>query len=356
MIGLVDYDFQRSTSINLTYPNLEIMKLATYYKFENNTFCRLVDLKEEELEAYDKIYFFSENNGAPEVPLNFRRAKNIIYGGTAFTNGVYYPFENSVIDYTIPRPAIYKEFLKEKYNEGIKTKVINQILDNTYYRCYAGKDKLPRPAIKPKKQIILYDKDFFYPDWQDIIKDISNHKPATIIRVHPIICKTLEQYITMRSFPKLARANEIILDLDIPLSEVNYMFKKYKNYFLADINFSSNVYLSLGGNFKSNFQYYKDFIYKMNLLYAFWSNKIPVKLYYITPDIGIQDILQPISIIAHTWSKNFSMKKTLRERINFKAHFLEQEAYNQLIKFYPTANDLFDQNYNKLVERGYWRL
>ena len=208
MIGLVDYDFQHSTSVHLTYPNLEIMKLATYYKYENNIFCRLIDLKEEELEVYDKIYFFSESNGTPEVPLNFRKSKNIIYGGTAFTNGIYQPFENSIIDYTIPRPSIYKEFLKEKYNEGIKAKNINQTLDNSYYRCYAGNNKLPRPAIKPKKQIILYDKDFFYPDWKNIIEDISNHKPATIIRIHPIICKTLEQYMDVRNYQsKIGRAS-----------------------------------------------------------------------------------------------------------------------------------------------------
>ena len=34
MIGLVDYDIQVSTSSQLIIPNLEIMKLATYYKLE----------------------------------------------------------------------------------------------------------------------------------------------------------------------------------------------------------------------------------------------------------------------------------------------------------------------------------
>ncbi len=34
MIGLVDWDFQINTSMRLCPPNLEIMKLANYYKSE----------------------------------------------------------------------------------------------------------------------------------------------------------------------------------------------------------------------------------------------------------------------------------------------------------------------------------
>jgi len=44
MIGLVDFDFYSSTSTTKLIPNIEIMKLATYYKTEKNLFCRLIDL------------------------------------------------------------------------------------------------------------------------------------------------------------------------------------------------------------------------------------------------------------------------------------------------------------------------
>ena len=68
MIGLVDYDLQTSTSTSLLIPNLEIMKLATYYRIEENHFCRLLTLEEQELGSYDKIYFFSELAKHPTVP------------------------------------------------------------------------------------------------------------------------------------------------------------------------------------------------------------------------------------------------------------------------------------------------
>jgi len=115
MIGLIDYDLQTSTSEKLIPPNLEIMKLACYYKREENKFCRLIDLNETEFTNYDKVFFFSEGDEIPELSPAFLSAKNIIYGGTTFTNGTYVPFSNPIIDYTLPHTFIYKEYLKEKY-------------------------------------------------------------------------------------------------------------------------------------------------------------------------------------------------------------------------------------------------
>lgn len=253
MIGLVDYDLQTSTSVKLTAPNIEIMKLATYYKIEENKFCRLISLEEKELSSYEKIYFFSESDIRPIIPEPFLRASNIIYGGTGFTDKVYHPFENSIIDYTIPRPIIYKEYLKQKYEDGVKAKIISHILDDTYYRCYASNNKLPQPPIIKKKRVFLYDREFFYDDWKSIINNIISHSPSSIIRIHPIICSTVKQYFEVRAIDKIARTNEIILDLNIPLNEVDYMLKKYKDAFLADIALNSNVYITLGGTFSTSF-------------------------------------------------------------------------------------------------------
>ena len=78
----------------------------------------------------------------------------------------------------------------------------------------------------------------------------------------------------------MGRANEMILDLDIPIDEVYYMLKHYKNRFLADITESSNVFIILGGNYRYSKQYLEDFIYKMNILFSFWSCNIPLKIKY----------------------------------------------------------------------------
>jgi len=68
MIGLIDLDFYSSTATDCLIPNVDIMKLATYYRIEKNTFCRLISLFETELEGYDKIYCFSESEEPIKVP------------------------------------------------------------------------------------------------------------------------------------------------------------------------------------------------------------------------------------------------------------------------------------------------
>jgi len=71
MIGLVDLQWQQA-DLDLPPPNLEIMKLAEYYKHEENIFCRIIGLEETELGGYDKIYVFSENDNYITVPDAFK--------------------------------------------------------------------------------------------------------------------------------------------------------------------------------------------------------------------------------------------------------------------------------------------
>lgn len=337
------------------------MKLATYYKIEENTYCRLLSLEDnEDLSVYEKIYFFSESDTMPSIPECFLKNKNVIYGGTGFTQGRYVPFENSIIDYTIARPSIYKDFLKQKYKDGVKAKVISHVLDDSYYRMFANENKLPIPPISSKKRVFLYDRDIFIQGWQDIIDEISNRKPSQIIPIHPAICHKISDYFLFRS-KRFCRGAEIILDIDIPLDEINYMLKKYKKLFLADLTESSMVYLPLGQSFSSSFQYFKDFIYKINFLYAFWSVNIPIKLKYIAPNLGNTNPLENLELLIESWAcgetKNL---KTIDDRIHFRINKEKKEIIQQekelLLKFHPEAKDLFQQNYEELRKRGYWKL
>ena len=360
MIGLVDYDWLQSSKTKILVPNLEIMKLATYYRREENTFCRLLDLNDNDLSVYEKIYFFSEADEPPQIPQNFLSAKNVIYGGTAFTKGEYIPFTNAIIDYTIANPFIYKEFLKQKYQDGIKAKVISHVLDDSYYRMFAGAEKLPIPPIVSKKRLFLYDRNIFANGWSNIIDEISARKPSQIIPIHPAICKKISDYFTFRE-KKFCRTAEIILDINIPLEETWYMLKKYKKMFLADLTESSAVYLILGDSFPSSFQYFNDFIYKLNLLYSFWSAGIPIKIKYKAPDIGYQNPLINLEQLIENWAcgetKNLkSINDRIHFRINKDKQKIIQEEKDLLIKFYPSAKDLFMQNFNDLKSRGRWNI
>lgn len=353
MIGLIDLDLQTTKSINLCPPNLEIMKLATYYRTEENLFCNLISLKDNIIEGYDVIYCFSEQFD-PIIPDIVKRQSNIIYGGTGFTNGEYIPFQNSIIDFTLPKTWIYKNFLKEKYDEGIKTNIINQLLDNTYYRRYAGEEKLPMPSIKSNKLLYLYDTDFFSYDWEDTIQEAIDRKVRGIHSTHPIVCKTLSQYFKLRTYPKITRSNDILLDTEVPLDEVSYMLKKYQNMFLADITKNTAVYIPIGGTFQTNLQYYKDLIYKLNLLYSFWAYNIPIKLKYMPPKIGTTtSIINLLKLIAG-WSHLTNPASSINDRLMRKMAVIEEKKI--LLKFHPSAADLFTQTYNDLSRRGVWRV
>lgn len=359
MIGLLDYDWLQSKKTSVLIPNLEIMKLATYYKVEENHFCRLLTLEDQELSSYDKIYFFSELATSPHIPEQYLRANNVEFGGAAFTKK-YIPFENEIIDYTIPRASIYTQFLKQKYNDGVKAKIISHVIDDSYYRMYAGENRLPIPPIQPRKRIYLYDKDFFYPDWEDILTNISERNPCNIVRIHPVICNTLTQFFKVRSFNKFSRANDVILDINIPLDDVNYMLNHYKNLFLADITKTSNVFLPLGGTLPTQAKYFRDFIYKINLLYSFWSAGILIKIKFIEPELGTKNPLYNISLLMETISnvsidrrQNMTLNQKIEKR---KKDTILSDERDLLLKFYPSAKELFNHSFNDIKQIGRWRI
>lgn len=359
MIGLVDLDFQTSITLKQQPPNLEIMKLSNYYKTQQNKFCRMISLsQQQDLSAYQKIYIFSEQQKYPQIPKNFLQANNVQFGGTAFTNGKYIPFQNEIIEYTIPRIYLYTNILKEKLDQGINEKIIKSILQNSYYRMYAGKNKLPIPPMIANKRIYIYDIDFFYPDWKDIISSIAERRPSGIFCIHPIRCKTLTQYIQVRNISKLARANQIILDLNIPLNQIDYLFKNYKNMFLADVTTTSDVCLTLGGTFSTSSQYRRDLIYKLNLLYSFWSHGIRIRMRYDYPQVGHSNPLQNLEKRIVIWANNLTKKeKSIDEVISLKKKkSIQEEEKQYLLKFIPSAKDLFSQTLTTIQKGGVWRL
>ena len=356
MIGLIDLDLQQSSQASLCPPNIEIMKLAAYYKKEENKFCRLVNPDETNFDGYEMIYVFSESD-IPQVPPTLYSAENITFGGTGFTNRIYIPFNNSIIDYTLPRINIYSQFLKEKYTTGTKTKIINHLLDDTYYRHYAGEEELPIPPIIPRKRLILYDREFFRPGWERIVDIATERRASSIVCIHPIYCKNLTQLFSLRQRPKIARSNTIILDIDIPLEDVSYMLKKYTSYFLADVTSTAPIYLQIGGTFKTNLQQYRDLVYKLNLLYSFWSKSIPIRLKYIPPLVGVNNSIKNLLIAIDEWSRSPLTNRSINEKISRKTKTtIEQSERDLVLKFHPSAAELFNQTYDGLSTRRRWNL
>lgn len=358
MIGLLDWDIYNSTSTRRIIPNLEIMKLYSYYLREENQFCKLLTPDTIQLDNYEKIYFFSEAEIQPKIPNQYNQAQNVIFGGTAFTKQ-YEPFKNSLIDYMPANTQIYKEFLKQKYQDGIKAKIINDVLDNSYYRMYVNNNKLPIPPIYRRKHLILYDKNILINNWQEIFKEIESRAPASIITIHPVECINLTDFFALRLFNKFSRENNIILNLNIPLEQISYMLKKYKNVFLAEITKNSNIFLPLGGDYKTKELYYKDFIYKINLLYSFWSRGITIKIKVKPCSLGfnnpIYNLEKKMEEFHLTTERNRALSLNNKIPKYKKNNILAEEKMN-FLKLHPSALELFNQSFEELKKRGDWRI
>ena len=360
MIGLVDLQLQSWDKPQLCPPNLEIMKLATYYQNEENKFCRLINLDETEFGGYEKIYIFSESKNFITVPEALRRAPNVIYGGTAFTNNKYVPFENKLIDYTIARPRIYTNFLKEKYQAGLKEIEITRLLDNSYYRWHAGSEVLPLPAIKKRHRIYIYDMDFFQEGWRKVIDKMMTRKPSSINFIHPAHYKKISDFLDVRENALIAKGNDAFLDLKIPLKETPILMKHYKNRLLAVINPSSQIYLSLGGSFHYQSDYLKDIIYKLNLLYVFWSCNIPLKIKFEDPALGCYNPISDISKLISTWTQGETCNyKSIIDRIPKDKKLTEvrpeREQVRMILERYPSSETLFRQTTETAKKGGFWK-
>ena len=360
MIGLVDLQLQSWPKLQLCPPNLEIMKLATYYQREENKFCRLINLDEQEFGGYEKVYIFSESKNYVTVPDAFKRATNIIYGGTAFTGGKYIPFENKLIDYTIARPRIYTDFLRQKIQAGLDNKEVNRLLDNSYYRWHAGNEELPMPAVLKRHRIYIYDVDFFQEGWRKVINKMLSRNPSSINFIHPAHYRKISDFLEVRENSLIAKGNDAYLDLNIPLKETPILMKHYKNRLLAVIVPSSQVYLSLGGSFHYQTDYFKDIIYKLNLLYVFWSCNIPLKVKYEEPKLGCYNPFPDLEKLISTWTQGETCNyKSIIDRIPKDKKMTEvrpeREQLRIILDRYPSSETLFRQTTETVQKGGFWR-
>ena len=284
----------------------------------------------------------------------------MVYGGTAFTGGRYVPFENRLIDYTLPRTRIYHEFLKEKRVAGIKDKEIGNLLDNSYYRWHAGTEELPIPSVHKRKRFYIYDTDFFQPGWHQILTKIEKRKPSSVCFIHPAHFTKVSDFLLAREEMLLASAHDTFLNLNIPLKETPILMKYYKNRLLAVINPTSHVYISLGGSLHYKTEYIKNLIYKLNLLYVFWSQNIPLKIKYEEPRLGCYDPIAELSKLISTWSQGETCNyKSIIDRIPKDKKLTEirpeREQLQMILEKYPSNETLFRQTKETTKQGGLWK-
>lgn len=334
-------------------PNLEIMKLGQYYRTELNQITNVLT-SFDETDAYEKILLRADNS-IHSIPRDILWKENVEFGGLAFTEGSYKPLQPELVEFMNPNPRIYQSYLTKRLNDGIKPEEVTAFLENSYYRMYAGGKQLSLPRILKRKRVYIYDKNIFVPSWQDILNELIERGPSKIYTIYPILCKSVEDFLLIRKMLKLARTNQIVLDFFIKPQDLQSFFKEYKNKLLAEIGPASKIYLYLGKNQQVNhydrFFFDKNIIYTLNILYSFWSRKIPIKLllykHHNVAVINPYDKLYNDLVlwVNHGADKNFIDRKLSKET---------QKQLNSFIDNNPNCRDLFEQNMVELNRKGFW--
>ena len=195
---------------------------------------------------------------------------------------------------------------------------------------------------------------------RELIDRIIARKPSSINFIHPAHYTKISDFLTVRENALIARGNDAFLDLDIPLKETPILMKLYKHRLLAVISQSSQVYITLGGSFHYQSDYLKDIIYKLNLLYVFWSCKIPLKIKYEEPTLGCYNPIADLSKLISTWSQGETCHvKSIIDRIPKDKKLTEirpeREQLRVILDRYPSSKTLFYQTTETAKQGGFWK-
>lgn len=187
-IGLYDDDMITYTH---TAPNLELMKLAAYYR-QNHQITVMTRLFRPEM--YTR-YIFRKDYDNGVYPYKFREYKNIECGGLAFSNGIYRSLPED-IEVMIPDKSIY-ETLKDVFgNNKDKQRVFKICLGAQHLRLSLDgknifKDYTKQLNASPNENYFFHDVDLnsikdSYLIIQDLIKNTTRVNKGYISTKFPV--------------------------------------------------------------------------------------------------------------------------------------------------------------------------
>lgn len=127
-VGIMDADLAKYTLVPF---NLEAMKLSAYYKKKGE----IVILSPSFTPERHQKFFYRKDYDDGDFPINLLRAKNMEYGGLAFSNNIYQPLPIE-IERTPPDTSIYQKM--EKVIMGtdspLKKKIFNNMMEAEHCR------------------------------------------------------------------------------------------------------------------------------------------------------------------------------------------------------------------------------
>ena len=225
MIGLLDYDALASQKIR--YPNLELMKMATYLRRIRQSFRLIVDFSD--LEIYNEIYLFQNDSTLP-YPSQVFRKKNVKWFGLAFTDNVYRPMAPE-IEECEPSIGVYKLLFKEfLLQDKMTTTQIGYLLNASYVRLSMPLNKRYIRTIRPNRRILVYDTNVFSGDWEKNVESLVKREIAGFIFLYEQELNDIELWAKI--FIKYPRRtfnyNEINVIFEFDLKYIETIIQVYR--------------------------------------------------------------------------------------------------------------------------------
>lgn len=354
MIGLYDPSLYASPLNKFNAPNLDLMKLSVYYEQEEKKKTRLILPGEPVDSRYEKIFCFSDF--VTDIPKEIRTARNVTYGGLAFSGGRHSTLEPKLAEFMMPNTLLYGEYVGQS---GAEIKEIMAFLDAGYYRMALDDGTiLPMPVVYPNKRFYIYDTSILIPQREQIFKQICKVKPSTIYCLHPIECHSPDEFFEIRNVPKFSRSNKFILSFPMGSNSVRTILNTYTNKFLAEISLSSNVGLRIGGNYYTTGEYFASVLRSLNTLYAFWAKGIPVKLSYKQTSVGFVNPMPNLAKALERWSHfndtPLNRDLAITDILPKDPTNLTRKQYEKVLRLFPEFANLSQQSFTDVAKRGYW--
>ena len=206
-IGLYDVDFFKYHQVML---NLEIMKMATYFKNRREITVLSPTFSPE---RYAKFYLRKDYYDGT-FPAGLNKYQNLEYGGFAFTGNLYVPM-NEEIEVCAPDLHVYDKY-KDLFFENVKNHkaVYTSLTNNIHLRISLDEKTIWEPFEKQiprgSKANILYfhDRDLgsienSYETVEYLLNKYSrkNESPAFLGVKYPIICNTFNIFQQWEKLP-----------------------------------------------------------------------------------------------------------------------------------------------------------
>ena len=182
-IGLYDGDLQKYFHCPF---NLELMKIAAYYKNKN----QIVSLSPTFAPERYTQFFYRKDYYDGTFPEKLMTSKNVEYGGLAFTQGIYAPMDLA-IETTSPDRSIYEKVLKTYFDfkgqEGLRKSYI--ALTNSQHLRLSLDGRTVWPEFEKQLKDIDSTSAFFFHDTDlgkiensyEVIQDILKLRKDTIL-------------------------------------------------------------------------------------------------------------------------------------------------------------------------------